>query len=100
MEKIKEKELLEEKVEDVIDDNDAELFVLNDDFNTFEKVTKCLMEYCNLDLNLAYVCTLIIHHYGECCVLRDKKSVLHPICENIIESGLDAEIRDIKEDKK
>jgi ATP-dependent Clp protease adapter protein ClpS len=40
-----------------------------------------------------------IHFEGECVVLKDKKAILEPICENLIESGLSAEIRDT-EDKE
>lgn len=82
-----------------IDNENAqgELIVLNDDFNTFEHVIKCLKRYCGLDDVTAEVCTFKIHYEGSCVILKDKKSVLYPICENLVESGISAEVNDSTE---
>ena len=81
------------KVKNYNDDSDGELIVFNDDFNTFVKVITTLMVFCNLDAETAERYTIKIHNEGECSVLKDKKSKLFPICENINESGILAEIR-------
>ncbi len=93
---------IEKKKETEILDNDnaqGELVVINDDFNTFEHVIKSLKRFCGLDDTTAEICTLKIHSEGSCIVLKDKKTVLYPICENLIESGLSAEVQD-SENKK
>ncbi len=89
------------KVVAKIDDKDnakGDLVVINDDFNTFMHVINCLKRYCGINDSVAEIYTMKIHFEGECVVLKDKKSILEPICENLIESGLSAEIRD-SEDK-
>ncbi len=76
------------------DDSPGQLVVINDDYNTFEHVIKCLQEICKLPYEKASEYTLQIHLEGESIVLKDKKSVLHPACESLNENGLTAEIRD------
>lgn len=88
---------IDKKKETKILDNDnaqGELVVINDDYNTFEHVIKCLKRYCGLDDDAAEICTLKIHHEGACVVMKEKKSVPYPICENLVESGLSAEVQD------
>ncbi len=88
---------IEKKKESKIVDKDntqGELIVLNDDFNTFEHVIRTLKKYCGIDDATAQVCTYLIHTQGECVVMKDAKSVLYPICENLNESGLTAEVQD------
>jgi ATP-dependent Clp protease adaptor protein ClpS len=88
IEKKKETEILEN------DNAQGELVVINDDYNTFEHVIKCLKKFCGLDDDSAEVCTWKIHNEGACVVMKDKKAVLYPICENLVESGLSAEVQD------
>ena len=96
MEKVIDKEKLE-KVDVNDDDTNAELIILNDDYNTFEHVITSLKRFCGLSHDVAEVCTWKIHSEGECVVLKNKKSVLFPICENLVETGLSAEIQDTDE---
>jgi ATP-dependent Clp protease adaptor protein ClpS len=97
MENVIEKEKKKETKKIENDNAQGELVVINDDFNTFEHVIRTLKKYCGLDDMEAQICTLLIHTQGECVVMRDKKSVLYPICENLIESGLNAEVKDSEE---
>lgn len=99
IEKTKEKK---KETKDISKDNaKGKLVVIDDDYNTFQFVISCLIKYCGLDVNLATEYTFKIHNEGKCVVLTDNKSILFPICENLIESGLSAEIEDCddKEDK-
>ena len=73
------------------------LVIYNDDYNTFEKVIMALMTHCSMILEEAHHCTLKIHNEGSCVVMRDDKSILEPICENINDIGIDAIV---EEDKK
>lgn len=91
MENIKEKKKVAQEIH--IDESDGTLYVLNDDYNTIMHVIECLMKYCGLNSNSAQECTYKIHEEGECAVLQDKKMTLYIICENLIDSGLNAEIR-------
>lgn len=83
--------------EETNNDKEYKLVIYNDDYNTFEKVILALMNYCSMVLEEAHHCTLKIHNEGSCVVMRDLKSVLEPICENINDIGIDA---NIEEDKK
>ena len=97
METIIEEEVLTETQEQVSDNKDYKLTVYNDDYNTFDKVIIALMRYCSMTLDEASNCTWKIHNEGFCVVMRDKKSILEPICANINDDGIDA---NIEEDKK
>ncbi len=94
MEKVIEIEKKKEVETIDIDNTKGELVVLNDDYNTFEHVIKTLKRFCGLSDDAAEMCTFKIHTEGQCVVMKDNKSVLYPICENIIESGLSAEVQD------
>jgi ATP-dependent Clp protease adaptor protein ClpS len=86
----------EKKKENILrDDSLAELIIFDDDFNTFNHVIACLKWFCGLSNSLAELYTLKIHSEGKCVILNDNKTILEPICENLIECGLSAEIHDI-----
>ena len=98
MEQIKEKEKI--KIEELKkkDDNSlGELVVLNDDFNTFVYVITTLMTCCGITQEFAIECTFKIHNDGGCTILKDNKSVLYPICDNLVECGLSALVQDSEE---
>ena len=97
MERVIEKQKqTEEKVKE-IDNSNGELVVIDDDYNSFPHVISVLKRFCGLDEETAQLCTLKIHVEGSCIVMKDKKSILYPICENIIESGLTAQVNDSSE---
>jgi ATP-dependent Clp protease adaptor protein ClpS len=69
-----------------------ELVIYNDDFNTFAYVIDTLIRVCEHDPLQAEQCTLMIHYNGKCAVKRGEFKKLRPLCENILERGLTAEI--------
>lgn len=92
MSNIKERDFKKkEKIQDTSNDK-YELIIINDDYNTFDKVIRCLIRYCGLAEGSAFIYTKRIHNEGSCVVLKDTKAVLEPICENLIDSGLNAKI--------
>ena len=70
------------------------LIVYNDDVNTFQHATNCLVKYCGHTLMQAEQCALIIHHTGKCDVKHGSFEKLKPICEALLENGLTAKIED------
>lgn len=73
--------------------NKFELYIINDDYNTFNHVVKALVNICNLDINNAYTKTLKIHHEKKCLVSEtdDEKNVLE-MFHSLNEFGIMAEI--------
>lgn len=75
---------------EVVDEKD--LVVFNDDFNTFDHVTKTLMRVCRHSQEQAEQCTWIIHYKGKCIVKKGAQEDLKPMKEAICEAGIDAKI--------
>lgn len=69
-----------------------EIVIYNDDFNTFQYVIDTLIKVCGHEALQAEQCTLMIHYNGKCAVKKGEYKKLKPICENILERGLTAEI--------
>jgi ATP-dependent Clp protease adaptor protein ClpS len=85
-------EEVEVLLEELIDTDECELVVFNDDFNTFEHVTKILIKVCQHSPEQAEQCTLIIHYKGKCSVKKGSRSKLKPMCEAILDAGIQAAI--------
>ncbi|MCL6258610.1 ATP-dependent Clp protease adaptor ClpS [Aquiflexum sp. TKW24L] len=85
-------EEVEVLVEEMIDTDECELVVFNDDFNTFEHVAKILIKVCQHSPEQAEQCTLIIHYKGKCSVKKGSRSKLKPMCEAILDAGIQATI--------
>ncbi len=64
----------------------------NDDVNTFDYVIDCLMEICGIEEIQAEQITFIVHFKGKCDVLRGSYDELEPICTQLLNRGLSAEI--------
>ncbi|WP_114748815.1 ATP-dependent Clp protease adaptor ClpS [Pleomorphovibrio marinus] len=79
-------------LEDLVDKEEHDLIVYNDDFNTFEHVIKVLMKVCKHTQEQAEQCTLIIHYKGKCSVKKGSVPKLKPMCESILDAGIQAEI--------
>jgi ATP-dependent Clp protease adaptor protein ClpS len=86
---IEESEIL---LEDLIDQEALDLVVFNDDFNTFEHVIQVLMKVCKHSHEQAEQCTLIIHYKGKCAVKKGSREELKPMCEAILDAGIQAAI--------
>nr|MBI1231692.1 ATP-dependent Clp protease adaptor ClpS [Cytophagales bacterium] len=79
-------------LEDLVDQEEYDLMVFNDDFNTFEHVTKILIKVCKHTSEQAEQCTLIIHFKGKCSVKKGSVSKLKPLCQSILDAGIQAAI--------
>lgn len=69
-----------------------EIILHNDDVNTFEFVIETLMQVCNHSLQQAEQCTYLIHYKGKCSVKVGTLVELKPICIQLLDRGLSAEI--------
>lgn len=86
---IEESEIL---LEDLLDQEALDLVVFNDDVNTFEHVIAILMKVCKHTHEQAEQCTLIIHYKGKCAVKKGTREELKPMCEAILDAGIQAAI--------
>ena len=86
---IEEIELL---LEELVDQEALDLVVFNDDVNTFEHVIQVLMKVCKHTHEQAEQYTLIIHYKGKCSVKKGSREELRPMCEAILEAGIQAAI--------
>ncbi|MBD3630327.1 MULTISPECIES: ATP-dependent Clp protease adaptor ClpS [Cyclobacterium] len=84
-----EEELL---LDELVDKEEHDLVVFNDDFNTFDHVTKILIKVCKHSQEQAEQCTMIIHYKGKCSVKKGSISKLKPMCESILDAGIQATI--------
>ncbi|MBL7766466.1 MAG: ATP-dependent Clp protease adaptor ClpS [Chitinophagaceae bacterium] len=82
---------------DVLDahENSHHLIVWNDDVNTFDWVIKTLMDVCDHEQEQAEQCTLLIHFKGKCIVKEAEFNTLRPMCEGIIDRGINATIEEV-----
>ncbi len=85
-------EELEILLEDLLDEEALDLVVFNDDVNTFEHVIQVLMKVCKHTHEQAEQCTLIIHYRGKCAVKKGSRDELKPMCEAILDAGIQAAI--------
>jgi ATP-dependent Clp protease adaptor protein ClpS len=68
------------------------IVLINDDFNSFEHVIKCLIRYCKHTFEQAEQSALLVHDTGKCIVKEGFLQDLKPICEALLDRGLSAEI--------
>lgn len=71
-----------------------QLIVWNDDVNTFDWVIQTLKEVCQHEQEQAEQCTLIIHFKGKCSVKQGDYDTLKPMCESILERGIQCTIEE------
>jgi ATP-dependent Clp protease adaptor protein ClpS len=69
------------------------IVLFNDDYNTFDHVITCLVEYCDHTLVQAEQCAYIVHYNGKCSVKSGSYNDLKPIKEALQEEGLSVQIR-------
>lgn len=86
---IEESEVL---VEDLIDAESNDLIVYNDDVNTFDHVIRILMKVCKHTMEQAEQCAITIHYTGKCAVKKGSYLELKPMCEAILDAGIQATI--------
>jgi ATP-dependent Clp protease adaptor protein ClpS len=85
-------EEIEVLLEELIDQEALDLVVFNDDVNTFEHVIQVLMKVCKHSHEQAEQCTIIIHYKGKCAVKKGTRHELKPLCEAILDEGIQAAI--------
>ena len=84
-------------VDDVISSGEqAQLIVLNDDYNTFEWVIECFTEILHHSSEQAEQCAWIIHTKGRASVKLGVFEVLKPYREALVDRGLNAIIEHVK----
>lgn len=79
-------------LEAVITEDEKDLVVYNDDFNTFDHVISTLVKVCRHSAEQAEQCAYIIHYRGKCAVKKGTFEELHPMKDSICEAGIDAKI--------
>ena len=72
--------------------NENEIILYNDDVNTFDHVINTLITVCDHTLEQAEQCSLIVHYKGKCSVKTGSYSDLKPMCTELLQAGLSAEI--------
>jgi len=78
-------------IDDMISSGEqAELLVLNDDYNTFEWVIECFVEILKHSAEQAEQCAWIIHTKGRASVRLGTIDVLRPFKDALCDRGLDA----------
>ena len=79
-------------LEDVMLDEIHTLWLVNDDFNTFEFVIDTLIELCGHSYEQAFQCTLIAHNHGHCDILKGYYSELEIIAATMLNRGVTVRI--------
>ena len=78
---------------ETITEDQKDLVVYNDDFNTFDHVINTLIKVCKHTSAQAEQCTWIIHYKGKCSVKNGTFDELKPMRASICEAGIDAKIQ-------
>ncbi len=76
----------------IVEEEERDLVVYNDDFNTFEHVIETLIRVCKHAQQQAEQCTWLIHYRGKCAVKKGSYDELKPMREGITEAGIKAAI--------
>ena len=84
--------LLEEIEDEVRSEDNAQLIVFNDDFNTFDWVIESFIDICNHTFEQAEQLSLIVHFKGKATVKTGAFSVVKPMKDNLIDRGISAVI--------
>ncbi|MFT4063057.1 MAG: ATP-dependent Clp protease adaptor ClpS [Edaphocola sp.] len=77
---------------DVLDAAMRHIIIWNDDVNTFDWVIDSLVEICHHTPEQAEQCALMIHHKGKYAVKKGVFDTLRPMCEALIDRGINATI--------
>ena len=68
------------------------LFLINDDYNSFDYVVDCLTAICDHDTIQAEQCALLTHYKGSCEIMLGDNDDLLPVQEDLSLYGLNVEI--------
>lgn len=87
------KEVVQDDVDVLLDDlSDNRLILWNDDVNTFDWVIESLIKVCDHQHEQAEQCAYIVHYSGKCDVKKGNFEKLRPMCEALIDRGINATI--------
>ncbi|MAU37133.1 MAG: hypothetical protein CMD14_07160 [Flavobacteriales bacterium] len=75
-----------------IEKSNKVLYLLNDEYNTFEHVINCLVAICDHSELQAEQCALLTHYKGSCEIAIGRAEDLFPLQEDLALYGLDVEI--------
>ena len=70
-----------------------QLVIFNDDINTFDHVIDSLISVCKHSPEQAEQCTMLVHYKGKCTVKEGEVEKLKPMCEAILDRGIQANIQ-------
>ena len=70
-----------------------QLVIFNDDVNTFDHVIDALVSVCKHTPEQAEQCTMLVHYKGKCAVKEGDVEKLKPMCEAILDRGIQANIQ-------
>ena len=70
-----------------------QLVIFNDEVNTFDHVIDTLMSVCKHTPEQAEQCTMLVHYKGKCTVKEGDFEKLKPMCESILDKGIQADIQ-------
>ena len=75
-----------------IEKSNKVLYLLNDEYNTFEHVINCLVAICDHGELQAEQCALLTHYKGSCEIAIGRVEDLIHLQEDLSLYGLDVEI--------
>lgn len=88
-----EREKIYEDLEDVtVLLEEKQLYLFNDDVNTFDFVIDSLVEICDHHPEQAEQCAYIVHYKGKCVVKKGPMDVLKPMCDELTRRQLTAKV--------
>ena len=68
------------------------LYLINDEYNTFDHVINCLVTICEHNELQAEQCAWLTHYKGSCEIAIGETADLLPLQEDLVLYGLDVEI--------
>jgi len=80
--------------EDVLVEETYTLWLINDDYNTFNFVIDTLMELCRHSYEQAMQCALITHNVGKCDVYCSHYNEVERIANIMLNRGLTVRINE------
>jgi len=87
------KEKIQESVQTQTKDSyQHEIVLHNDDVNTFDHVIDCLVAICNHTAIQAEQCATLVHYKGKCGVKSGSYKDLEPMCSQLLDLDLSAEL--------
>ena len=81
-----------DELEDVLLEGTYTLWLINDDYNTFDFVIDTLMELCHHAYEQAMQCALITHNSGKCDIYRSHYEEVEGIANTMLNRGLTVNI--------